>query len=366
MKSRLKIKINVLKILSLFVAAISLSLFLIDFYTPKQIIAKNNFSERNLLQKINTFRKENKANPLLLNGDLSLSAQNKITDIDLYNYLEAKNPYTGNSIIDFVSEQNYSFNNLKEIISFKINDESQIFNSWLEDENKRKYILEDSFDEIGIASRNVELEDGVSGRITIIVFADKLITPDSIQEITTVRAVESLLEDKNPPLFFEGKEKIACRLEGSEFIYDLVLPIVDEGLVSAEAYYLTSGEKLNINEFSYLGEDLYFLNIKIPQIPVFSAITIAVRAIDRSGNSANTNLIITPCSRTDDKIWGGFNLNGIWRISVIFLLFLGFILSVFSCQLIRKQKLKSSYSWRCLMEPLVFALLLILAIYYFI
>jgi uncharacterized protein YkwD len=114
------------------------------------------FSQKQALDQVNDFRKENNLPVLIWNDKLAKAAQDKLQDEDNLNYFDHTSP-VGKQAWDFILNDGYDYKYAGENLAIDFNSVSDAMDAWKQSPSHRENMLSDKYEEFGFASMNVDI-----------------------------------------------------------------------------------------------------------------------------------------------------------------------------------------------------------------
>lgn len=164
--------------LSLIVAAFLTSQFFLNYFAllyPRVLGYAANISPEKLIEVTNVKRVENGLQPLKTNSVLNQAAQMKAGDMFALDYWAHNSP-VGKTPWFFFQEAGYSYLYAGENLARDFNDYEAVVTAWMDSPTHRDNILNDHYQEIGIAVVNGTL-DGIETTLVVQLFGTPTPTP---------------------------------------------------------------------------------------------------------------------------------------------------------------------------------------------
>jgi hypothetical protein len=125
-----------------------------------------------VLECTNKYRRMYDLSDLSLNKNLSEVALKKLDDMGEYKYWAHTNPDTGKEPWDFFKEVGYDYYTAGENLAFDFQTAEKACDSWMKSPTHRSNLLDDTYQEIGVAIRHTNLEVG-DGNLIVQIFGSR-------------------------------------------------------------------------------------------------------------------------------------------------------------------------------------------------
>lgn len=141
----------------------------VTYYSGPTVLGANTETlKKNIITLSNIERKDNNLSMLYENKTLNLAAEKKLSDMFAKNYWDHIGP-DGETAWNFISETGYRYELAGENLARGFENSKEVVNAWMNSPTHRENILNDRFQEIGVAVGNGKIK-GITTTVIVQLF----------------------------------------------------------------------------------------------------------------------------------------------------------------------------------------------------
>jgi len=144
-----------------------------QFLFTQYVADAGELSAKEVLDCTNLIRQNHAQAGLYTNELLNRAAENKLADMEKYDYWAHQNPETGKYPWDFVDEAGYYYQTSGENLAFGFDNSQDICDAWKNSPKHLENIVDPSYQEVGLAIDKTNLHKDAKGILVVMMFGSR-------------------------------------------------------------------------------------------------------------------------------------------------------------------------------------------------